>query len=715
MDLRISFKPGHTKSGTSGEFFRVYSSAKTSKEYFQLHPGTSGRQNADWRYDMKGNTKGPIFFFHDPKLRDLQRQETGFFTREDDEEMLDVEVEDSCFLVDASPLFSFDQISTWQPPPRDDEKMFSMRDYIETLPEVEPTAPDDEMPDLAEASDSDDDSDDENDDHQPNRNHKAAARSTPKSRPPTREKFYQALERLEQKYIEQQAELFNITEDEYCDIREMNYFMGSKEERSFGKNTDLDEEIFDSLMYHHMSGGVEEIYLGFDTPTQADPNQFEYHQEKIADLKNIPESERPKTFESIVREITDLAKNGTFAIVQLPQGRKAIKTKWVLKIKLRADGKYDKHKARLVAKGFLQKIGIDYFATFSPMATMTATRLVLAIATHLGLDIHHSDIPLAFVRAATDADLWIELPPGVEYVDRKTGLHTRILKLLKGLYGLKQSALNWSRLLHQFLIDLGYAQAAKDQCIYYIDSPTGFVIIATAVDDLIITGSDTDAIEKLRLALVEKWEITQWEKLESYLGMHVEYDMKRGMLEMNMTKKIEDLLFKLHPTLGELINGNAKMPMKSTYSFIVEGKHKPTAVESYIKDNYPSIVGSLIFIMISVRPDICTAVGCLSRAMHKPEAMQTAMAVDVLSYLKRTAKMKLVYRRSGNAIEELLHGLGKDNVQLCSLMARDPAERMPLVSFSDANFAPKTEPEYQSTTGYAMYALCCLICYKSKV
>ena len=127
---------------------------------------------------MKGNTKGPIFFFHDPKLRDLQRQETGFFTREDDEEMLDVEVEDSCFLVDASPLFSFDQISTWQPPPRDDEKMFSMRDYIETLPEVEPTAPDDEMPDLAEASDSDDDSDDENDDHQPNRNHKSQSRGT---------------------------------------------------------------------------------------------------------------------------------------------------------------------------------------------------------------------------------------------------------------------------------------------------------------------------------------------------------------------------------------------------------------------------------------------------------------------------------------------------------------------------------------------------------
>ena len=36
-----------------------------------------------------------------------------------------------------------------------------MRAYIETLPGIEPAASDDEIPDLAEASDSDDDSDDE--------------------------------------------------------------------------------------------------------------------------------------------------------------------------------------------------------------------------------------------------------------------------------------------------------------------------------------------------------------------------------------------------------------------------------------------------------------------------------------------------------------------------------------------------------------------------
>ena len=62
-------------------------------------------------------------------------------------------------------------------------------------------------------------------------------------------------------------------------------------------------------------------------------------------------------------EIDALAKNGTWTLVDLPVGRKAVKSKWVFKRK--ADGCYH---ARLVAKGFMQIQGIDYDETFSPVA-----------------------------------------------------------------------------------------------------------------------------------------------------------------------------------------------------------------------------------------------------------------------------------------------------------------------------------------------------------
>ena len=62
-------------------------------------------------------------------------------------------------------------------------------------------------------------------------------------------------------------------------------------------------------------------------------------------------------------EMDVLAKNGTWELVDLPPNRKAVKSKWVFKLK--ADGCY---RACLVAKGFTQIPGIDYDETFSPVA-----------------------------------------------------------------------------------------------------------------------------------------------------------------------------------------------------------------------------------------------------------------------------------------------------------------------------------------------------------
>ena len=62
-------------------------------------------------------------------------------------------------------------------------------------------------------------------------------------------------------------------------------------------------------------------------------------------------------------EIDALHKNDTLELVNLPTGHKAVKSKWVFKLK--ANGHFH---TWLVAKGFMQIPGIDYDETFSPIA-----------------------------------------------------------------------------------------------------------------------------------------------------------------------------------------------------------------------------------------------------------------------------------------------------------------------------------------------------------
>ena len=122
-------------------------------------------------------------------------------------------------------------------------------------------------------------------------------------------------------------------------------------------------------------------------------------QAELIDLKPIPKEQRPAMLDAILKEVNGLISLGTFDLEPMPPNHRPIDSRLVLKVKYRADGSYDKHKARLVARGFLARLGIDFFSTFSPMASLTAVRVLCSLGLSLGYNIMHSDIPQAFIQS----------------------------------------------------------------------------------------------------------------------------------------------------------------------------------------------------------------------------------------------------------------------------------------------------------------------------
>jgi len=113
--------------------------------------------------------------------------------------------------------------------------------------------------------------------------------------------------------------------------------------------------------------------------------------------------------QAVKEEMDALFKEGTYEVVDLPQGHKTLGVKWFFKLKFRAYSTPERYKARLVVKGYAQVFGRDYFETYAPVLRYESLHLLLGLAVLLDLDIHQMDIDSAFLQANLKEQVYVEI------------------------------------------------------------------------------------------------------------------------------------------------------------------------------------------------------------------------------------------------------------------------------------------------------------------
>ena len=328
-------------------------------------------------------------------------------------------------------------------------------------------------------------------------------------------------------------------------------------------------------------------------------------------------------------EMATLTERGTWELVELPKGQRPVGVKWVFKVKTNADGSIERFKARLVAKGFTQVHMQDYFETYAPVSDYTTARLLLAVVAVKQLHLVQLDVKNAFLYGGMDATVFMKQPEGYD-----DGSH-RACKLIKSLYGLKQSPRMWYQRLSDALTRIGFRKSIHDHALFMRTNNknecTTWCLVY--VDDILMASSMKEEIHKCITQLQKEFTLTIVEKLTQFLGMNLNYDMNKGELSLKADKYIEKLESKFHVT-------TTKRCLTPLFTPPLEDpSREPIVTEFY----YQSRVGSLIYAATCCRPDIQFPVNFVSQGNQTRNEAMVKTVDRILAYVVQTKSVGLTY------------------------------------------------------------------------
>ncbi|KAK8957981.1 hypothetical protein KSP39_PZI000375 [Platanthera zijinensis] len=109
-------------------------------------------------------------------------------------------------------------------------------------------------------------------------------------------------------------------------------------------------------------------------------------------VEAVESTEKSQWMVAMQEEMQSLQKNHTYDLVRLPKGKKALKNRWIFRVKQGDSSTPPRYKARLVVKGFGQRQGVDFDEIFSPVVKMSSIRVVLGLAARQDLEIEQMDV-----------------------------------------------------------------------------------------------------------------------------------------------------------------------------------------------------------------------------------------------------------------------------------------------------------------------------------
>ncbi|GKB60954.1 putative RNA-directed DNA polymerase, partial [Tanacetum coccineum] len=294
----------------------------------------------------------------------------------------------------------------------------------------------------------------------------------------------------------------------------------------------------------------------------------------------MEDEHKKEWFKAMEDEMNSLHENNTFELVKLPKGKRALKNKWVYKLKTEENTSRPRYKARLV---------------------------VLGLAASLDLEVEQMDVKTAFLHGDLDKEIYIEQPEGFQ-VKGKEGYACRLQK-------------NHRVFFQKFGDD-------------------DFIILLLYVDDMLIVGKNIRRIAQLKRDLSKSFSMKDLGPAKQIIGIRIFRDRGAKKLHMSQEQYIEKVLCRFNMDKAKVVSSPLTTNFKLTDKDCPSSKKN---IEKMDRVPYASAVGSLMYAMVCTRPDLAHAVGVVSRFLSNPGKKHWEAVKWIFRYLRGTSKLGITF------------------------------------------------------------------------
>ena len=257
------------------------------------------------------------------------------------------------------------------------------------------------------------------------------------------------------------------------------------------------------------------------------------------------------------------------------------------------------------------------------------------------------DVKSAFLNGYLEEEIFVEQPEGFVV----QGQEEKVYRLRKALYGLKQAPRSWYSRIDAHLVNLGFKKSLSESTLYVKKTDGEMLVVSLYVDDLLVSGSSGEHIDKFKEEMKDAFEMTDLGRMTFFLGMQV--DQKQNEIFLCQEKYANEILKKFNmegckPTA---------IPMNQKEKFC-----KEDGAEKVDEKLYRSLIGCLMYLSAS-RPHILHALSLLSRYMNCASRIHFQAAKRVLRYVKDTIDFGIRYHYVKNF---RLHGYSDSDWAGCA-------------------------------------------------